>query len=99
MLNRSFTGTLILPFEGEPSFESIANPAKLRALFEQEFSDALPSMPALESEFSSHPTSSLVTIQCYPWVHGGRLAALPNIEAEWDSPAVEKVIHQSVETR
>lgn len=71
MLNRSFTGTLI-----EPSFESIANPAKLCALFEQEFSDAPPSITALESEFSSHPTSSLVTIQCYPWVHGGRLALI-----------------------
>lgn len=76
MLDRSFTGTLILPFEGEPSFESMASSAKLRALFEQELSDALPLMPAIESEFSGHPTSSLVTVQCYPWVHGGRLALI-----------------------
>ena len=28
-----------------------------------------------------------------------QVLALPNIEFEWDSPAVEKVTHQSVQTR
>lgn len=71
MTDRSFTCTFVLPFEGEPSFGSIRASGDVRALFEREFADALPKMPDLEAEFFDRPTASLVSIRCFPWVHGG----------------------------
>ncbi len=63
----SFTCTLFFPFEGEPSFESIERTG-VRDFFEKYFPDATKLMPDLEEVYNSNPTSSLVTVRCFPWV-------------------------------
>ncbi|WP_045687188.1 FAD-dependent oxidoreductase [Hymenobacter sp. AT01-02] len=66
-LDGSFNCTLFFPYEGPASFSSLQTPEQVRAFFQEVFADALPLMPNLEQEFFENPTSSLVTIRCYPW--------------------------------
>ena len=63
----TFTCTLFLPFEGDVSFAQLQTPEKIQAFFEKIFPDATPLMPTLIEDFRDNPTSSLVTIRCYPW--------------------------------
>lgn len=63
----SFTCTLFFPFEGENSFKALDTPEKMMAFFKKTFADAVPLMPTLESDFFNNPTSSLVTVKCFPW--------------------------------
>lgn len=63
----TFTCTLFLPFEGDVSFAQLQTPPKIHAFFEKIFPDAAPLMPTLIEDFRDNPTSSLVTIRCYPW--------------------------------
>ncbi len=64
----SFTCTLFFPFEGSPSFATLNDNDAVAAFFSTTFPDAVPLMPTLLRDFSANPTSSLVTIRCYPWV-------------------------------
>ncbi|QJX46939.1 FAD-dependent monooxygenase [Hymenobacter taeanensis] len=66
-LDGSFNCTLFFPYEGPNSFETLLTPAQVRGFFEEVFPDAVPLMPELEQEFFENPTSSLVTVRCYPW--------------------------------
>ncbi len=66
----TFTCTLFLPFDGEVSFERLQSDADVLAFFERFFPDAVPHMPTLVEDFAHNPTSSLVTIRCFPWVVG-----------------------------
>ncbi len=81
----SFTCTLFWPFEGEHSFESLEGPLASRVtnptpaqrervfdFFKAQYGDAVPLMPTLVDDFFRNPTSSLVTVRCYPWQHAGR---------------------------
>ena len=72
----SFTCTLFLPFAGEPGFDSLGSPAKVRDFFRTTFADALPLIPDLETDFFQNPTGSLVTIKCFPWQHRGKMLLL-----------------------
>ncbi len=63
----SFTVTLFAPFKGENSFETITKPEDVLPYFERNFADAVPLMPDLQNDFFGNPTSSLVTVKCYPW--------------------------------
>ena len=67
-LDKSFTVTLFLPFEGENSFASLQSPDQVLTFFNREFADAVPLMPDFVEDFFSNPTSGLVTVRCYPWV-------------------------------
>lgn len=69
-LDKSFTCTLFLPFEGEQSFEKLTSENKIVDFFEQNFPDATAKMPNLINDFMNNPVASLVTINCYPWVKG-----------------------------
>lgn len=70
-----FTCTLFLPFEGgEYSFSSLTSPEKVKDFFNKIFPDAVPLMPTLVGDFFGNPTSSLVTVKCYPWVKKDKLA-------------------------
>ncbi len=69
----SFTCTLFLPFEGEPSFASLDSDEAVQSFFEKNFPDAVPLMPGLLEDFRKNPTSSLVTIRCEPWHYRGRV--------------------------
>ena len=72
----TFTCTLFLPFEGAVSFEHLTNDEAVRAFFQRYFPDTLPLMPTLLEDFRENPTSSLVTVQCYPWQWQGRILLL-----------------------
>lgn len=68
-LDGSFTCTLFLPFEGELAFDDLTDEVKVKAYFEKYFPDAIDIMPSLIDDFTKNPTSSLVTVKCFPWHH------------------------------
>ena len=72
----SFTCTLFFPNEGEISFESLNTPEKVQAFFEQEFTDAIPHLTNLTSEFINNPVGKLGTLKCYPWIDSGNAALI-----------------------
>jgi kynurenine 3-monooxygenase len=69
----TFTCTLFFPFEGEPSFETLRHDQAIRNFFTSSFPDAVKLMPGLLEDFHSNPTSSLVTMKCFPWVRNKTL--------------------------
>lgn len=69
----SFTCTLFFPFEGKPSFDTLKTRKDIEKFFAETFQDAKPLMPELLEDFEHNPTSSLVTIKCYPWVRNKTL--------------------------
>jgi kynurenine 3-monooxygenase len=73
---KTFTVTLFLPNEGDPSFASVQTAAEARALFEREFADALPLLPELEHDFISHTTGMLGTLRLGRWHLHGRAVLL-----------------------
>jgi kynurenine 3-monooxygenase len=75
-IDGSFTCTLFFPFEGEPSFASLDTKEKLRSFFKKTFTDAEQLMPTLEEDFFRNPTSSLVTVKCFPWVREDKFALI-----------------------
>ena len=64
---RTFTVTLFLPNEGDPSFQTVRTGADARALFERDFADALPLIPRLEADFEHNPTGLLATLYLERW--------------------------------
>ncbi len=69
----SFTLTLFFPFTGETSFETLSTKEKVTDFFKSVFPDAYALMPQLLEEFFQNPSSSLVTMRCYPWVRNKTL--------------------------
>ena len=69
----TFTCTLFFPFEGKLSFRALDSDGSVRDLFKTYFPDASELMPGLLEDFNSNPTSSLVTMHCYPWVRNKTL--------------------------
>jgi kynurenine 3-monooxygenase len=64
----SFTCTLFFPFQGATSFASLKTSEAITAFFKTTFPDAVALMPDLLKDYKEHPTGSLVTIKCFPWV-------------------------------
>lgn len=64
----SFTCTLFFPFEGDPSFKTFKDDQTIVRFFHETFPDATALIPNLLEDFHSNPTSSLVTMKCFPWV-------------------------------
>ncbi len=75
----TFTVTLFLPEQGTPDvpgFDRIRDAHTVRALFEQDFPDALPLIPRLEDDFIAHPAGLLATLYLDRWHLGGRAVLL-----------------------
>jgi kynurenine 3-monooxygenase len=72
----NFTCTLFLPFEGEKSFANLNTREAVKKFFDEEFSTAVPLMPTLLDDFMNNPTSSLVTVKCYPWTFDDKIALI-----------------------
>lgn len=66
-LDGSFTVTLFAAFKGENSFEHLNTTTEVEGYFNEYFADAVALMPDLKKDFFENPTSSLVTVKCYPW--------------------------------
>jgi kynurenine 3-monooxygenase len=64
----SFTLTLFFPFEGNVSFDKLKSEKEILDFFETYFPDAKALIPELLSDFKQNPTSSLVTVKCFPWM-------------------------------
>jgi kynurenine 3-monooxygenase len=75
-MDGSFTCTLFFPFDGEPSFKSLDTKEKVESFFENTFADAYKIMPTLADDFFANPTSSLVTVKCFPWVREDKFALI-----------------------
>ena len=67
-LDGTFTGTLFFPFHGETSFEKLTTEEAVNDFFQKTFPDVVSLIPDLTSQFFHHPTSSLVTVKCHPWI-------------------------------
>lgn len=72
----NFTCTLFLPFEGEKSFANLKTREAVKQFFDTEFPDAVPLMPTLLDDFMNNPTSSLVTVKCFPWTFDNKIALI-----------------------
>ncbi len=71
-IDKSFTCTLFWPFTGEHSFDKLKTAADVEAFFKQWYPDAVAIMPTLVEDYLRNPTSSLVTVRCWPWVWHAR---------------------------
>jgi len=75
-MDGSFTGTLFFPFEGELSFEKLTTPEAVSRFFNDTFPDVVSLIPDLVHQFFNHPTSSLVTVKCLPWIRDDKFCLI-----------------------
>jgi kynurenine 3-monooxygenase len=75
-MDGSFTCTLFFPFEGEPSFATLTTKESVQLFFEKTFTNAAALMPTLVEDFFNNPTSSLVTVKCFPWIREDKFALI-----------------------
>lgn len=75
-LDGSFTCTLFMPFEGENSFASLKTQADVVSFFEKNLPDTIDVIPDLTEDFFKNPTSTLVTMKCFPWTFENKLALI-----------------------
>ena len=69
---KTFTVTLFLPNEGDPSFETVRSGEDAQALFARDFPSALPLIPRLREDWENHPPGLLGTLYLDRWRLGGR---------------------------
>jgi len=72
----SFTCTLFMPFEGENSFDSLKDKETLEAFFAKYFPSTKDEIPKLVEDFFKNPTSTLVTMKCFPWTYSDKVALI-----------------------
>lgn len=75
-LDGSFTCTLFFPFEGPLSFARLDTEEKVLQFFNENFPDLIPLIPDPVQQFFRNPTSSLVTVKCFPWIRGDKFALI-----------------------
>ncbi|MBF6608504.1 MAG: FAD-dependent monooxygenase [Flavobacterium sp.] len=75
-LDGSFTCTLFMPFDGENSFAALTDRAKVEAFFRENLPDTVDVIPNLVHDFFTNPTSTLVTMKCYPWTYSDKVALI-----------------------
>lgn len=68
-----FTCTLFMPFD---VFDRLKTKEDVETFFKQEYTDAVSLMPTLVNDFFKNPTSSLVTVRCFPWIKTDKIALL-----------------------
>lgn len=68
----SFTVTLFLPNQGDPSFANVRTAAEAQALFAHDFADAVPLIPDLEKDYAANPVGLLGTLYLDRWHIDGR---------------------------
>lgn len=72
----SFTGTLFFPFEGELSFEKLSTEEAVTKFFAATFPDVVTLIPDITRQFFYNPTSSLVTVKCFPWIRADKFCLI-----------------------
>jgi kynurenine 3-monooxygenase len=69
----SFTCTLFFPFDGTISFSKLKTDQAIDDFLKSNFPDAMTLMPNALEDFKTNPTSSLVTVKCFPWMRNKTL--------------------------
>ena len=72
----TFTCTLFLNFEGEPSFESLEERADVQAFFEANFPDAMEYLEHPVDVFLEKTASPLFLVQVFPWSFNRKVALI-----------------------
>jgi len=72
-LDGSFTVTLFMPNEGNPSFESLTSETTVNNFFSAQFNDVMDLIPNIAEEFFENPTGILGTVRCKQWTHKNAL--------------------------
>lgn len=72
----SFTATLFLPREGNPSFAMLETAEQANDFFAREFPQALTLIPDLAAQFLAHPQGFLGTVHCPVWHEGEDLVLI-----------------------
>jgi len=67
-LDKSFTLTLFIPFEGKGSIAELDTDEKIIEFFKSNFPKLAPYYEHMLADFHENPTSSLGTVRCYPWL-------------------------------
>ena len=75
-LDGSFTCTLFMPFEGENSFDQLNDKKDVEAFFTENFPDSIEVISNLTEDFFKNPTSTLVTMKCFPWTYSDKVALI-----------------------
>jgi kynurenine 3-monooxygenase len=75
-LDGSFTCTLFMPFEGENSIAALDNISKVEHFFKENLPDTIDVIPKLAEDFFKNPTSTLVTMKCFPWTFEDKVALI-----------------------
>lgn len=75
-LDGSFTCTLFFPFEGTLSFEALKTKQQVTDFFAVTFPDIVSLAPGIATEYFGNPTSSMVSIKCYPWSYKDKVALI-----------------------
>jgi len=73
---KTFTVTLFLPMQGEPSFATLPDLAAARDFFARDFADALPLIPEFDADWTQNPIGSLGTLRLQRWHLDGRAVLL-----------------------
>ncbi len=72
----TFTCTLFLNYEGEPSFESLKERAGVEAFFETNFPDAMDYLERPVDVFLEKTASPLFLVQVFPWSFNRKVALI-----------------------
>ncbi|WP_375501235.1 FAD-dependent oxidoreductase [uncultured Nostoc sp.] len=75
-LDSSLTCTLILPFEGDPSFASLKTESDVLTFFKANFDDVITLIPTLVDEFLRSRTAEFTTINTSRWYYNDRIVLL-----------------------
>ncbi|THD66346.1 FAD-dependent monooxygenase [Robertkochia marina] len=73
-LDGSFTCTLFMPLQGDNSFEALHDEKTVENFFGHYFEDVRGEIDNLKKYFFQNPTSTLVTIKCFPWTYWDKVA-------------------------
>ncbi|MNX89053.1 Kynurenine 3-monooxygenase [compost metagenome] len=65
-----------MPFEGENSFASLKDRKQVEDFFEKNLPDTIDVIPNLAEDFFKNPTSTLVTMKCFPWTYSDKVALI-----------------------
>jgi kynurenine 3-monooxygenase len=75
-LDKSFTLSLQLPYEGQISHESIISPNDLRKIFETYFPDVWPLVKPNCTDYFHKSVEAMITIKCFPWTYQDKVALI-----------------------
>jgi kynurenine 3-monooxygenase len=73
---KTFTVTLFLPSQGDPSFATLPDLAAARDFFARDFADALPLLPDFDADWTNNPIGALGTLRLQRWHLDGRAVLL-----------------------